>query len=154
MASPSDAVEVREITEMPADLDALVAKSERDGHRHLTRLRDQWRDGTNRFDKPGEALFGAFLGERLVGVCGLNVDPYAGDDRVGRVRRLFVDPAARGRGVGGALVRAVVERARGRFDRLRLRTFCGEQGAMYRRAGFTPVYEPEASHVMELNRPQ
>ena len=51
---------------------------------------EEWRTGTNRFDRPDEALFGAWAKGQLVGVCGLNIDPYRGDDRVGRVRHLYV----------------------------------------------------------------
>jgi hypothetical protein len=41
----------------------------------------------NRFSRPGEALLIAERGGRWVGVCGLNVDPYLDDRRVGRDRR-------------------------------------------------------------------
>jgi uncharacterized protein len=41
-------------------------------HLIVERLHHEWETGTNRFDKPGEALFGAWLDGRLVGGCGLN----------------------------------------------------------------------------------
>src|SRR5262249_51280807 len=66
----------------------LVVESERFGLRLVRRLTEEWASGVNRFDRPGEILFGAFIDGRLVGVCGLNVDPYAGNERVGRVRHL------------------------------------------------------------------
>src|SRR5215470_11105409 len=97
-------------------LDGLLADSERAGSRIVRRLVDEWRSGVNRFDRPGEALFGAWVDGQLIGVCGLNIDPYAADDRVGRVRHLYVSSARRGHGVGRRLVAHVVRAARGRFD--------------------------------------
>src|SRR5689334_25434208 len=84
----------------------LVAEGEREGWRFVRRLADEWAAGTNRFDRPGEALFAAWSGDALVGVCGLNADPYVADQLVGRVRRLYVLRAFRGRGVGKRLVGA------------------------------------------------
>jgi len=69
-----------------AELALLVAESEQAGLSLVRKLVDEWRDGSNAFHRPGEAVFGARVDGRLVGVCGLNVDPYAGDDRIGRVR--------------------------------------------------------------------
>ena len=37
----------------------LVAESERLGLRLVRRLADEWATGANRFDRPGEILFGA-----------------------------------------------------------------------------------------------
>ena len=82
------------------DVADLLADSERLESRIVRRLVDEWGSGANRFDRPGEALFGARGAGRLLGVCGLNVDPYAGDDRVGRVRHLYVQSTSRRQGVG------------------------------------------------------
>jgi len=62
----------------------LLSESERFGSRIVPRLVEEWDNRANRFDRPGEALFGAWIDGRLVGVCGLNVDPYAGQERIGR----------------------------------------------------------------------
>jgi GNAT superfamily N-acetyltransferase len=127
----------------------LIAESERAGFRFVRRLADEWADGVNRFDKPGEALFAAWVGGQLVGVCGLNVDPYVGDDRVGRVRRLYVLAEYRGLGIGSRLVDAVVRAARGRFLSLRLRTESPAAAAFYERLGFRRVELPDCTHVLE-----
>jgi hypothetical protein len=50
-----------------------------EGHSMVARLSDAWLAGCNRFDRPDEALSGAYAGSRLVGVCGRNIDPYRGD---------------------------------------------------------------------------
>ena len=129
----------------------LLCEGERVGSRIVRRLVDEWANGANRFDRPGEALFGAWVGERLVGVCGLNIDPYAHDERVGRVRHLYVLSAFRRLGVGRHLVADVMKAARGRFDNLRLRTGNPAAARLYETLGFRPsIGSGEDTHVIEL----
>ena len=130
-------------------LDVLLADSEREGSRFVRRLVDEWATGANRFDRPGEALFTARIADRVVGICGLNVDPYAAAN-VGRVRRLYVLSAYRGLGVGRRLVMAVLQAARGRFDVLRLRTTNPAAARLYESLGFTPSTASECTHVIDL----
>jgi GNAT superfamily N-acetyltransferase len=143
------------VHELPADgLAELVADSERSGCRFVRRLLDEWAAGVNRFDRPGEALFAAVADGRVVGVCGLNVDPYAASPRVGRVRRLYVLSSRRRAGVGRRLVAEVVAAARGVFDRLRLRTENPEAARFYERLGFRPcVGQDDCTHLLELSPP-
>lgn len=62
---------IETLRELPPDrVRDLLADSEAAGSRIARRLVDEWADRTNRFDRPGEALFGAWAGGRLVGVCG------------------------------------------------------------------------------------
>lgn len=132
--------------------DALVAESEHHGLRFLRRLLDEWTSGANRFDRPGEALFVARIDGHAAGVSGLNIDPYAGDPSVGRVRHLYVRVAHRRRGVGRQLVDAVIAAARGRFARLRLSTVNPAAAQLYERAGFRRAVDVVGcTHVMELD---
>ncbi len=114
----------------------LLSESEQAGLRMVRRLADEWKSGANRFDRPGEALCGAWIDGRLVGVCGLNIDPYAGSERTGRVRHLYVLATFRRRGIGGQLVLQVMEAARARFDDLRLRTHDPAAARLYETLGF------------------
>src|SRR5262249_41338641 len=82
----------------------MVAESERAGYRFVRRLADEWADGANRFDRPGEVLFAAWMEGRLIGACGLNVDPYTRAPGVGRGRHLYVLTDYRRSGVGRRLV--------------------------------------------------
>jgi GNAT superfamily N-acetyltransferase len=143
---------IERLQDVPSDgLGALVAESEEVGLRFVRRLLDEWASGANRFAQPGEALFAARVGGRLVGVCGLNIDPYADDARIGRVRHLYVLSAFRRRGVGRHLVAQVIETARGRFDRLRLRTENAGAARFYEALGFRPSGGAvDYTHVMEL----
>jgi GNAT superfamily N-acetyltransferase len=117
----------------------------------VRRLAEDWATGRNRFDRPGEALFGALTDGHLVGVCGLNVDPYAAEPRVGRVRHLYVLTAHRRLGVGRQLVVTVVAAARGPFAMLRLSTVNPEAARLYEALGFRrhPA-DAHCTHVMEL----
>jgi GrpB-like predicted nucleotidyltransferase (UPF0157 family) len=136
---------------LSSGLIALLADDEGAGTRFVSRLVDEWASGANRFDRPGEALFGAWVGEHLVGVCGLNVDPYAESNRIGRVRRLYVLTAQRRRGVGRRLVMEVIAAARGRFDCLRLRTNNPEAARLYEAIGFArSVGARDHTHAMTL----
>jgi GNAT superfamily N-acetyltransferase len=136
------------------DMAALVAESEQAGARFVRRLVDEWAAGANRFDRPGEALFAARVDGRLVGVCGLNVDPCSADDRVGRVRHLYVVSAFRRCGVGRQLVAEVVGAARCRFDTLRLSTGNSSAGRLYESLGFRPAEGAVngATHMKELTQ--
>lgn len=134
----------------PDVLTGLVGESELAGERFLRRLVDEWRSGANRFDALGEALFVAYLEGRILGVCGLSRDPYAPGDATGRVRHLYVAAGHRRRGIGKALVLAVMEHARGVFPRLRLRTQSEAAACFYQSLGFQRCEEPEATHILNL----
>ena len=145
-------IAIERIDSLPIDrLVALATEAEATGFRGLSRLFSEWQAGGNRFDQPGEALFIATDNGRVVGVCGLNRDPYLGDPTVGRVRHLYVAVGHRRTGIGSRLVRAVVGAARGHFARLRLRTDSPGADAFYRSLGFLPVTgEPACSHQLVL----
>lgn len=136
---------------LPESVADLAADATADGVKLIDVLREDWEAGRMTFDAPGEALFGAFIGDALVGLCGLTADPYMQQEGVGRVRRLYVLRAARRAGVGTALVAAVEDAARaaGR-GRLRVRA-PASAFPFYSRLGFLrAVGEPAASHVKHL----
>ena len=156
LAAPFDPADVdaqieRAVRRPDSGLGALVAESEAAGLRLVRRLVDEWATGVNRFDRPGEGLFGAWVDGQLIGVCGLNVDPYTVEARVGRVRHLYVLSRFRRRGVGRRLIAEVVAAARGPFDTLRLRTSNPEAARLYEALGFRRSGRTtECTHVMAL----
>src|SRR5688572_6670308 len=98
-------VVIEQVNDLPADaFDHLVAPSKREGWRYVQRLAEEWASGANRFDQLGEVLLVARVEGKIVGVCGLNIDPYTGDPTIGRVRRLYVHPDYRGQGLGRELL--------------------------------------------------
>ena len=92
----------------------------------MRRLINEYASGVNRFDQPGEAMFGAYAGDALVGFAGLNIDPYAHHPRVGRVRHVYVLASHRRSGAGRAMLLDIISVARPHFDLLRLRTNTAE----------------------------
>ena len=131
----------------PDALQALRAESSQEGLKFMDRLYDEWASGANLFDGSGEAFFLAVADGRVVGVCGLNRDPYAQDARTGRVRRLFVLRNYRGKGIGRALLDAVIAHAREHFDLLRVRTDAADD--FYAKHGFRrDRSSAEATHIL------
>jgi GNAT superfamily N-acetyltransferase len=143
---------IQRLLERPADrLAQLVAESESLQFRLVRRLVDEWNAGANRFDGPGEGLFAADDDGQIVGICGLNVDPFTFEPRVGRVRHLYVLKAYRRGGIGRRLVDEIISSARESFDRLRLRAFALEAAALYERLGFERCSAAkDYTHVLEL----
>ncbi len=132
-------------------LSRLLMVSLTDGHNLVQRICDEWRSGANRFGREGEALFAAWRRGKLVGVCGLNRDPFSDarpDDA--RLRHLYVDPAARRVGVGRELTLRCIDRARQGFTRVRLRCHQPAAIALYLTLGFAPVNERDATHALEI----
>jgi GNAT superfamily N-acetyltransferase len=132
-----------------ASLQRLRAESSHEGFRFMERLCEEWVSGVNRFDAPGEALFIARVDAQVVGICGVNRDPYARNARTGRVRRLYVLPGHRRNGVGGALLEAAIAHARGHFDLVRARTEAADH--FYTARGFQrDDSHTDATHVLQL----
>jgi GNAT superfamily N-acetyltransferase len=144
-----DAVRIRRLTSLD-DVEPLLVEAEQQGFEFMRRLVEEWAAGANRFDHRGECLLGAFSGSQLVGIAGLNRDPYAKADGVGRLRHVYVLASARRHGVGSLLVHHIVQEARHSFHILRLRTTTAPAAAFYLRLGFTRIDEKTASHVMVL----
>jgi len=117
----------------------------------VSRLVEDWRNGVNRFDKAGERLLVASWGGKVVGVGGLNVDPYMPSARTARLRHLYVAGDFRRRGIGEALVLALLEGAEQHFDKVRLRTDTLAAACFYVRLGFEAVADATASHVRMLD---
>jgi ribosomal protein S18 acetylase RimI-like enzyme len=135
----------------PDDIADLVNESAKEGWKFVRRLSDGLASGSNRFDRPGEALFTATIGQTLVGVCGLNIDLYATDDSIGRVRHLYVLPTHRRHGIAQRLVQAVIAAAAPRFRLLRVRTENPLAGRLYEQLGFHQVTNTaDCTHALEF----
>jgi GNAT superfamily N-acetyltransferase len=134
-------------------IELLRAESVNEGFLFADRLVQDWTSGSNRFDLPGERLLGAFAGEALIGVCGINRDPTIDQDGIGRLRHLYVRECKRRHGVASALVQRLLDEASNTFRIVRLRTETREAAAFYLRHGFVPLQDQTASDVKAL-RPQ
>lgn len=129
---------------------SLAKEAWREGITHIDRLIENWRSGSNRFDRPGETLLAGRSDSAIVAVGGLNIDPYQNDPRVGRVRHLYAMPDQRRTGVGRRLVGELLGRARGWFGAVRVRAAKGEAPLFYDAVGFQRVDAPDASHCIRI----
>jgi ribosomal protein S18 acetylase RimI-like enzyme len=147
-----DGVPVEEVRELDVlTLNPLLEASVAEGFALVQRLVNDWASGSNRFDRPGEALLLARRGGAIVGVCGLNRDPYANDPHTGRLRHLYVAAAHRRQGIGCVLVEETVARAMKSFALLALRTDSPQAAAFYEALGFARTTElPSSTHRLDL----
>ncbi len=143
--------ELIEITdENVGELQCLVEESKRIGYNFLQRTIDDWYSGVNKFDKPGEKLWGLRIGKDLIGVGGLNKDAYTLAPRVGRVRHLYIREARRREGYATLIMNKIMEEASHNFTLLRLFTDNAEASAFYEKLGFKQTEEFKASHFITL----
>lgn len=144
-------IRIAPVRDLPDGLEALAADAVADGQKVLEVLLEDWTARALRFDGPGEALFAAWAGEALLGLCGLTRDPYLKGEQAGRVRRLYVRRAARRHGAGRALLRAIAAQARAAgWARLRVRAPVAAF-AFYEACGFLrAVGEASATHTLPL----
>jgi len=131
-------------------MDALSAEARNQGYGFIDKMLDEWASAKNRFDAPGEVLCGHLDQGLLVAVGGLNHDPFVGDQHIGRIRRVYVRSAWRNKGIGQALVTALVDHARMNFYCVRLRAVNNEAAHLYERIGFSTIDNPDATHILTL----
>lgn len=143
-------VDLAPVTPEADGFDQLLRASQTEGHRMLLRFAENWQSGGNRFDRPGECILGAWQDGTLIGVCGRNIDPYDTVPRAGRVRHLYVAPAARRTGLGRRLVDTILIDAGLHFDYLN--TNAPEAAyQFYERLGFARVPGlPRVTHRLML----
>jgi len=141
-------IPIRKI-ELPAPgIECLRAEAHEERLDFIDTLVEEWASAENRFDAPGEVLCGHLEEGLLVAVGGLNLDPFAGRPDMGRIRRVYVRPAWRNKGIGRALVTALVDQARTHFRCVRLRAENAGAARLYERMGFSPIESDEATHIL------
>jgi N-acetylglutamate synthase-like GNAT family acetyltransferase len=143
-------IAITRLETLPPQLVELEREASTQGFKFVGRLIDEWRTGSNRFDKPGERLLVASESGSIVGIGGLNVDPYKPTGDTACLRRLYVLNDFRRRGIGEALVRALLEGASLRFRVIRLSTDTEAAAAFYSRLGFSAVDDETATHIKML----
>ena len=124
-------------------LDPLIQASKAEGHQFLERLKREYLDGSNAFQKTGEAFFFAYDGDQLVGTAGLNQDPFENQPHIGRLRRVYVLPSHRKQGIARQLVRTVLDY--NTFPILHLRS-TPEANRLYESLGFLPTGLENPTH--------
>ena len=130
-------------------IDHLVKESSFQGFRFVERLIRDYRSGLNCFDTSGEMLLTASLEGVVIGVGGLNRDPYFNDLKVGRLRHLYVGSVWRRCGVGRLLVEQLIHEASQHYHLLALRTDTLAADKFYQKLGFKthPNWEHTTHHL-------
>ncbi len=144
--------QIRKIVLPAPGAEILQSEAQVEGYDFIETLVEDWASGTNRFDAPGEALCGYIDQGLLVAVGGLNCDPFAGRPDMGRIRRVYVRSGWRNRGIGRALVTALVEEARIHFTCVRLRAENAGAARLYESMGFVPIASPDATHILHFEK--
>jgi GNAT superfamily N-acetyltransferase len=135
-------------------MEAMFADATSEGFDFVLALIEEWENGTNRFDGPGERLCGYREGDQIVAVGALTIDPfiaYVERPETGRIRRMFVRPAWRNRGIGRAIVETLIADARRGFRNVRLRAENDDAARLYERLSFVAIDDPDASHILEFD---
>ncbi|MGO6744395.1 GNAT family N-acetyltransferase [Rhizobium ruizarguesonis] len=134
----------------PPGIEALRAEASRAGFRFIEKLVNEWESNANRFDGPGEILAGASQNGQLVAVGGLNIDAYAEDITVARLRHLYILKNVRRRGVASSVARYLLDAARTSFDSVRLFTDTAEAAALYDALGLAQAKSTSATHIIRF----
>nr|WP_295110239.1 GNAT family N-acetyltransferase [uncultured Caulobacter sp.] len=139
---------VRLFDELPDGFDDLVAEASGEGVRNMALLAEGWATGA-RFQDDGEAILVAFLAGELAGVGALSAEP-ASSEPARRLRRFYIRPAMRRRGVATALASALIHEG---FDTVALLTVnarASEAAAAFWDAqGFVADASGPWTHVMQ-----
>lgn len=127
----------------------LAEESLSQGFWFIERLIRDYSSGWNRFDQPGEILLIGSVQGSVVGIGGLNRDPYFNDPKVGRVRHLYVELVWRRHGVGRLLVTQLIQEAIQHYHLLTLRTDTPAADEFYQKLGFKtyPSWEHTTHHL-------
>ncbi|MEH7582419.1 GNAT family N-acetyltransferase [Priestia megaterium] len=136
------------------DIKELLIESQEESFFFLTKLVAEYKNGQNVFNKTGERLWGVY-GEqnKLIGVAGLNQNPYSQYANAGRVRRFYVSAQFRRKGIGKQLLKEIIHYAENYYDSLVLYTDTDKAKLFYERNGFKRVYnQHKITHEYSLKR--
>lgn len=129
----------------------LVQESKEEGVKFLKKLINEYENELNTFNKSGECLYGIFQGEKLIGIGGLNADPYTENNKIGRLRRFYIAKDYRRIGLGKLLLNKLLSHAEKYFKVVVLHTDTKQGDEFYTANGFVKreVYK-RSSHYKVL----
>lgn len=146
--------EIEQVNDLQSiDVSHLVKESETEGYRFLTRLVNDYKDGTNTFSEDGEALFCIRnkANDEVVAIGGVNQSPFSDDVKTARLQRFYVLDEARRQGIGSLLLKEITEHSKGTFDEITVRTESSKADAFYLSNGFKfDDSVSETTHVKKL----
>ncbi|MGH0593488.1 GNAT family N-acetyltransferase [Bacillus pretiosus] len=121
---------------MKYEHDYLVQESKEEGFNFLIKLISEYENKINIFNKTGECLYGIFQGEKLIGIGGLNEDPYTENNTIGRLRRFYISKNYRRKGLGNLLLNRLLLHAEKYFKVVVLHTDSKQGDVFYNANGF------------------
>lgn len=130
---------------LPAGFEVLRHAADDEAFNMLATLAREWAAGTNRFDRPGEALVAAYDGDLLVGMGAMSLDPYVEDAL--RMRRFYVARPYRRRGVGRLLAAALLDRPEVGARKVTLNAPHAEAARFWESLGFIREAQADHTHV-------
>ncbi|MFP5111952.1 GNAT family N-acetyltransferase [Bacillaceae bacterium C204] len=137
---------------MTIDISHLIMESKEGGFCFIERLVNDYKNGTNTFNKKGEGLYGVFNDKGvLIAIGGMNIDPYSNDPEIGRLRRFYVLKEYRRKGIGRFLVNQILFAARRTFKKVVLHTDTDDGDWFYTSLGFSKsIGDPNFTHYIKL----
>ena len=81
-------------------------ESKKEGYNIVDKLINDFKIDKTKFNKKGECVIMCKVGDRVVGIGALGIDPL--NSQRGRIRRLYVSPQYRNKGVGRTLVEELI----------------------------------------------
>jgi GNAT superfamily N-acetyltransferase len=110
MPAASGPIQLAQIADaLPDEFETLRMEARAEGYNFIERLAADWSSGATRFDRTGEGLLAAYIGDELAAVGGLTVDPAI--PAALRMRRFYVRERYRRSGVGRRLATALLKQA-------------------------------------------
>ena len=131
-----------------SSLQKMVEESKQSGEGIVGRTVDEWISGKNKFSKEGEKFWGLMVDNEIIGIGGLNQDPYLNDPKVGRVRHVFIMKKYRGQGLSIVLMNLILDLAKKHYTTLRLATNNPIAASLYESLGFEKINEVKATHII------
>lgn len=140
-------IEIEVIRErLPPGFELLRYAADEEAFQMLGVLAEEWTNGTGRFAGPGEMLVAAFDRAALAGVGGMSRDPH--DAEALRMRRFYVYPPYRRRGIGRAMARFLLERPEVVNRAVTLNAPYAEAARFWQALGFIPDARDGHTHIL------
>jgi len=134
------------------DVSELLDSSRDEGYNMIFRLISDYKNGINKFDKNGEILVCYKENNRIIGICGLNIEPEIQLNNCARIRRLFVLSEFRENKIGKKLVNYLIEYAKNYFDKVTTNIGKLKITDFYLNCGFNQVNDILGiTHIIRLN---
>lgn len=137
---------------LPPGIGILQVEASIEGYQLVDKLIQDWNDGAGRFEREGEVLLVALLGDQIAGVGGVTIDPVNPDAL--RMRRFYIRKGFRRHGLGRRLAHELIARVGSSNKRIFVNAGTDLAPAFWEAFGFVTHREsghthalPEATHT-------